>query len=88
MKPYLIHFWHGIPPGDSLFMRKVNSLCRKRPEDNQYFWDGSLEDFAINWGDKFIYMPPQLTFATKSSNIQYIMGTLCITPYGGWGQRG
>ena len=81
MKPYLIYFWHGRPPEDSQFMRKVKALFRLRPEDNTFFWDGSLEDFATNWGEKFIYMPPQ------DRDVPHIMGTLCITMHGGWGQR-
>ena len=80
--PYLIHFWHGIPYNkESPWMKKVNVLCRKQEADGTYFYDGSLENFATDWGDKFIYLPPQ------DSDRQYVMGTLCITPFGGFGQR-
>lgn len=80
--PYLIHFWHGKPNDpNNHWMKKVNTLCRKQEADGTYFYDGSLENFATDWGDRFIYIPPQ------DSNRAYVKGTLCITPYGTFGQR-
>ena len=84
MKPYLIYFWHGCPPANSDFMRKVEAICRKRPKDDvfqwdTYYWDGTIDEFADKWQDRFVYVPPNSDPSLK--------GILCITPFPGFGQR-
>jgi hypothetical protein len=79
--PYLIRFWHGRPDPNSHFAKKVHALCRQRPEDGVYFWDGSLEDFSIKWADKFIYLP------AIDGDEKYITGIIGITPHGSFGAR-
>lgn len=83
MKPYLIHFWHGRPEPESHFAKKVDAVCRKRPEDGVYFWDGTLEEFAEKFCDKFIYIPSQEMVPPPDPN----KGIICITQHGSFSQR-
>jgi len=80
MKPWLIHFWHGRVPNESLFYQKIEKLCRKDGANNLW-WDGTIDEFANMWKDKFIVIP------AKSDENAYLSGKFCITPYGSWGMR-
>lgn len=82
--PYLIYFWHGRPMPKTHFAEKVDKLCRKQEADGTYFWDGTLEEFATNWGDKFIYLPPT---QAEDGKLPPIKGTIAITQYGSFGAR-
>lgn len=78
MKPYLIRFWHGMPSGDSPFLQKVKRLCRTN-EQNNVFWDGTLNEFEYVWRDKFMLLPPQ-----EEENM-LISGRICITDKSNFG---
>lgn len=78
MKPWLIHFWHGRVPNESLFFQKIENLCRKDAVNNLW-WDGTLDEFLNLWGEKFMILP-----ATYDENAA-ISGRICVTPRGGWG---
>jgi hypothetical protein len=84
-KPFLIRFWHGIPREDSAFMKKVTAICEKRQADENHLWDGdyffrgTLQEFADGWKDKFIYLP--------AGDYDHIDGIICITQFGSFGQR-
>lgn len=80
MKPYLIHFWHGAPPLGSSFLQKVEKLVQKDASGN-YMWHGTLDDFFKAWCDKFILLKPSL------HEEEYISGRICITSFGGFGQK-
>ncbi len=80
MKPFLIRFWHGTPPADNHFAKKIEKLSRKG-EQNNLFWDGTLDAFAHQWGEKFLYYP------AEDREKEYIAGNIFITHYGGWGMR-
>lgn len=81
MKPFLIHFWHGRSFGEhKTFMKKVHKLCRLDAQNN-YYWDGTLDAFAFQWGEKFIFLP------AAENEKEYILGRICITPLSGFGQR-
>jgi len=82
MKPFLIHFWHGQPPEgrNKLFMFKVKKLCRLDAQNN-YYWDGTLDAFAHQWGEKFMYLP------AIDVETEYIIGKISITQHSGFGQR-
>jgi hypothetical protein len=80
MKPYLIRFWHGTPDADSFFMEKVKKICRK-DEQNNFFWDHSLNEFEHAWRGMFLFMP-----ANESDGV-FISGRICITQHGSFGQR-
>jgi hypothetical protein len=79
VKPYLIKLWHGIVPNESLFFSKIEELCRLN--HGNLYWDGTLDEFATKWKDKFIFLP------ATGTDAEYIEGRICVTPYGGFGQR-
>lgn len=63
-----IAFWHGKT---QKLEDKVACFCEYDPEKEQYYWDGSLDEFERRLNDKFIVYPD----------------TIAITQYGSWGQR-
>jgi len=63
-----IYFWHGR---DKAFEAKIAKFCRHNAEDDQYYWDGTLDEFQVAYGGKFIVYPDQI----------------CVTPFSNFGQR-
>lgn len=80
MKPWLIYFWHGKSPNESLFFQKIEKICRKDVTNN-LFWDGTIDAFLAEWRDKFLVLP------AGYDESAVISGRICITPHGGWGMR-
>jgi hypothetical protein len=79
MKPYMIRFWHGMPRACS-FLEKVEKICTKDSQNN-YFWNGTLDEFFAKWNDKFMMLP------AEDNEKEYIVGRIFITPHNSFGQR-
>ena len=81
-KPYIVRFWHGTPAFDSHFLKRVKLICRYNDLQNNYFWDGTMDEFIARWQDKFIFIPPQTT-----TDAEYVLGSIYITWQSNFGQR-
>lgn len=74
MKPYLIKFWHGVPVTGAL-KTKLYRICQIPNDDNNLFFDHTLEDFIKEWKDKFLFYPP------LDRERPFISGTIYVTEY-------
>lgn len=63
MKRRYILFWHGRYPN---LIKKIELFCPKTNDDN-YFWEGSLDEFERLYGDKFIVFPDKIAITNYSS---------------------
>lgn len=67
----VIWFWHGR---EENLEQRISEICVK--EGDGYYYEGDLDSFAREYGDKFIYIP-----VYQASPI------LAITQYESFGQR-
>lgn len=47
----VIGFWHGR---SSSLVDKIAKICKYDPVGEFYYWDGSLDEFAKQYKDKFL----------------------------------
>ncbi len=67
MKTRRIWMWHGTMPNS--YMNKLASFCDSSDDDPviQYVYTGTLDDFEVSWGGKFMVMG-DIIAVTHNSN--------------------
>ncbi len=57
-KLYRIFFWHGMDTRTDC-CKKISTMCSWNPKQDAYIYVGSLDNFAIEYSGKFMFLPSE-----------------------------